>query len=459
MTGDTINRSDNKLLLYISVAVASFGGFLFGYDTAVISGAILYIKQQFSLSSGMEEVVISSLFLSAMIGAPLGGTLADRIGRKKVLIGTGILFCTGSLIMAVSPSIHTLILGRVITGLSLGMVSVTSPIYISEISMASVRGRMVTINTLAITLGTLTAYLIDYLFSFSKSWRMMFGLEILPALVLILGMLWSVETPRWLAGHSLKEKAWKALLRLRGGVDIEQEFNSLSAGVDSRGGGWSDLLNPSVRPLILLGIGLAFIRSLAGFSVVLYGYSPTIVEFAGFKSASVAILATVGIGVVNTIMSAVAIPLIDRIGRRPLMILGLCGITVSLGLLGIAFLYPSGEGFVKWIAVGALFLYIGCWSIGPRPVFWVLIAEIYPQRVRGKAMSLGSLTNWATNFLVTLTFLTLTNLIGVSGTFWLYGVFAVLTMLLFYFLVPETKGQELEEIQDNWKQKHSADTR
>ncbi len=453
MAEDNSIRSENKFFLYISVIVASFGGFLFGYDTAVISGAILYIKQQFSLSSGMEEVIISSLFLSAMIGAPLGGTLADRFGRRKVLISSGLLFCTGSFLMAVSPTILLLIIGRVITGLSLGMVSVTSPIYIAEISIASVRGRMVTINTLAITLGTLFAYLMDYFFSFSKSWRMMFGLEVIPALVLVFGMFWAVETPRWLAGHSLKEKAREALSRLRGNIDVDHELSSLTADGDSQGGGWGDLLNPSIRRLLLIGIGLAFVRSLAGFSVVLYGYSPTIVEFAGFKSASIAILATVGVGVVNTIMSAVAIPLIDRVGRRPLMIFGLCGIILSLGLLGIAFLYPSGDGFAKWIAVGALLMYIGCWSIGPRPVFWVLIAEIYPQKIRGKAMSLGSLTNWATNFLVTLTFLTLTNLIGVSGAFWLYGVFAVLTMLLFYFLIPETKGQKLEDIQQNWKQK------
>lgn len=453
MANDSGSVSTPNFFLYFSVVIASFGGFLFGYDTAVISGAILYIKQEFSLSSGMEEVVISSLFISAMVGAPLGGTIADRIGRRVVLIGVGALFLVGSLIMAFSPTIPILIAGRIMTGLSLGMVSVISPIYISEITMASVRGRMVTVNTLAITLGTLAAYLADYVLSFSEGWRTMFGLEAVAAVVLIFGMLRCVETPRWLAGHSFKEKARKAFHRLRGNVDEQEEIETLSQIGVSEKGGWSELLNPSIRRLLLIGIGLAFVRSLAGFSVVLYGYSPTIVEFAGFKSASIAILATVGVGVVNTIMSAVAIPLIDRVGRRPLMIFGLCGITLSLGLLGIAFLYPSGASFAKWIAVGALLLYIGCWSVGPRPVFWVLIAEIYPQKIRGKAMSLGSLTNWATNFLVTLTFLTLTKFIGVSGAFWLYGVFAVLTMLLFYFFIPETKGQKLEDIQQNWKQK------
>ena len=257
-------------------------------------------------------------------------------------------------------------------------------------------------------------------------------------------------------GHGYRDKARKALSRLRGGKNIDEELNSLSAGVDTKKGGWADLLSPSIRPLLLIGIGLAFVRSLAGFSIILYGYSPTIVEFAGFESASVAILATVGVGVVNTIMSSVAIPLIDRLGRRPLMIFGLSGITVSLIILGIAFLYPNTDPFVRWMAVGGLLLYIGCWSVGPRPVFWVLIAEIYPQKVRGKAMSLGSLTNWGTNCLVTLTFLTLSRLIGVSGAFWLYGFFAVLTMLVFIKFIPETKGLSLEEIEEHWRSGESA---
>jgi len=249
------------------------------------------------------------------------------------------------------------------------------------------------------------------------------------------------------------DRAREALLRLRGNDNVDEELSKLSSGAGTHGGGWSDLLNPSIRPALILGIGLAFVRALAGFSVILYGYSPTIVELAGFGSASIAILATVGVGVVNTIMTIVAIPLIDRLGRRPLMVFGLTGVIVSLGVLGTAFLYPSSEGFVKWMAIGGLLLYIATWSIGPRPVFWVLIAEIYPIKVRGKAMSLGSLTNWATNCLVTLTFLTLTNLIGVSGAFWLYGFFAIITLLLFYFFIPETKGLSLEDVQKKWRQK------
>lgn len=360
--------------------------------------------------------------------------------------------------MAVADSIPILIIGRVITGLALGMASVTAPIYISEISKADSRGRMVTFNTLAITLGTLTAYLADYIYSFKDSWRMMFGAEAVPALILIIGMFWLVETPRWFAGHALMDKAKAALKRLRGSERIEEEYSSLPHGQADKGHSWSEILDPSIRHLLLIGIGLAFVRGLAGFSIVLYGYSPTIVEFSGLKSASVAILATVGVGIVNAAASAAAIPLIDRVGRRPLMILGLIGIVVSLTLLGIAFLYPSSDGFVRWMAIGGLLLYIGCWSIGPRPVFWVLISEIYPQKVRGKAMSLGSLTNWATNFLVTLTFLSLTKLIGVSGTFWFYGFFAIVTMLLFYYFIPETKGQELEDIQDKWKSKNPYKT-
>jgi MFS family permease len=185
--------------------------------------------------------------------------------------------------------------------------------------------------------------------------------------------------------------------------------------------------------------------------VILYGYSPTILELSGFKIASFAILATVGIGIVNTIMTFVVVAIIDRIGRRPLMIIGLLGVTISLAALGITFMFGEAGEYAKWIALGSLLLYIGSWSLGPRPVFWLLISEIYPTKVRGKAMSLGSLTNWGTTWLVTLTFLPLIGLIGKTGAFWFYGFFAIVTLLVFYFLVPETNGQSLEKIEEHWR--------
>jgi sugar porter (SP) family MFS transporter len=399
----------------------------------------------------MEGVIISSLFLSAMIGAPLGGTLADKIGRRKVLLIAGVLFLVGSLSMALAPSIPILILGRVITGLSLGTVSIISPLYISEISTTSNRGKMVTFNTLGITFGTLLAYIVNYIFSNDGDWRWMFGLEALPALCITVGMLFLSETPRWLAIHSLEDKAKRVLRHIRGQKDVSQELSSIESSLSKHGSSWSELLKPSLRRAVLLGVGLAFCRGLTGFSVILYGYSPTILELSGFKIASFAILATVGIGIVNTIMTFVVVAIIDRIGRRPLMIIGLLGVTISLAALGITFMFGEAGEYAKWITLGSLLLYIGSWSLGPRPVFWLLISEIYPTKVRGKAMSLGSLINWGTIWLVTLTFLPLIGLIGKTGAFWFYGFFAIVTLLVFYFLVPETNGQSLEKIEEHWR--------
>ncbi len=450
-TNTLTHQTGHNFYFHVSVLIASLGGFLFGYDTAVISGAILFIKKQFIVSSFMEGVIISSLFLSAMIGAPLGGTLADKIGRRKVLLIAGVLFLVGSLSMALAPSIPILILGRVITGLSLGTVSIISPLYISEISTTSNRGKMVTFNTLGITFGTLLAYIVNYIFSNDGDWRWMFGLEALPALCITVGMLFLSETPRWLAIHSLEDKAKRVLRHIRGQKDVSQELSSIESSLSKHGSTWSELLKPSLRRAVLLGVGLAFCRGLTGFSVILYGYSPTILELSGFKIASFAILATVGIGIVNTIMTFVVVAIIDRIGRRPLMIIGLLGVTISLAALGITFMFGEAGEYAKWITLGSLLLYIGSWSLGPRPVFWLLISEIYPTKVRGKAMSLGSLTNWGITWLVTLTFLPLIGLIGKTGAFWFYGFFAIVTLLVFYFLVPETNGQSLEKIEEHWR--------
>jgi len=441
----------HNFYFHVSVLIASMGGFLLGYDTAVISGAILFIKKQFLVSPFLEGVIISSLFLSAMAGAPLGGTIADKIGRRKALIIAGLLFLVGSLMMAFAPNIPILILGRVIAGLSLGTVSIISPLYISELSTASNRGKMVTFNTLGITFGTLLAFIVNYIFSHDGDWRWMFGLEALPAFTLIVGMLFLSETPRWLAIHSLEDKAKSVLQHIRGKIDVIQELSSIESSLGKHGSNWTELLRASVRRAVLLGVGLAFCRGLAGFSIILYGYSPTILELSGFKIVSLAILATVSIGVVNAIMTLVAIALIDRVGRRPLMIVGLIGVTISLIAMGITFMFDGMSQYVKWIALASLLIYIGAWSVGPRPVFWLLISEIYPTKVRGKAMSLGSLTNWGITWLATLTFLPLVGLIGKTGAFWFYGFFAILTLLLFYFLIPETSGQSLEKIEDDWR--------
>ncbi len=450
-------HADSARFVYLAAAIAALGGLLSGLDTSVIAGAILFIKQQFALSPDVEEVVVSAVLLGAMLGAAVGGPLADRYGRRTVLILTAVIFALGALGTALAPTIAWLVGGRVVVGLGVGMVSVTGPLYIAEVSPANIRGRMVFVFALAITCGTLFAYLVDYAFSGIHGWRWMFGVGVIPAVMLGIGMLFLPETPRWLASHGLVDRARTALRRMRGTLDVEDEVHSIETGLGQHGGDWRELLSPGVRPALIVGIGLAICRSATGFYVIIL-YSPTILGLAGFESASVEILATVGVGVVNVLMTVVAMRLVDHVGRRPLVLIGLAGMALSLGILGLAFLVPHRLSILGWVAVASLMLFIASYSFGGR-VFYVLVSEIYPLKIRGLAMSVATVFTWGAALIVTLTFLTLVQTVGRPGTFWLYGLLGIGAWLFVYFLVPETKGKSLEEIEAYWRAgKHAEAT-
>jgi MFS transporter, SP family, galactose:H+ symporter len=299
---------------------------------------------------------------------------------------------------------------------------------------------------LAITLGILVAYLVDYAFAGSGGWRWMLGLAAVPGLILGLGMLYLPESPRWLAKHGQNEKALKILGKIRGGSDVATEFQEIQSTLSKDGeqGKWSDLLTPAVRPALAVGIGLAVFQQITGINTVIY-YAPTILQSAGISSASGAILATAGIGVVNVVMTLVSMWLIDRMGRRPLLLIGTAGIIITLGVLGFAFSRPGG-GLAR-VAVVTLMAYVASFAISLGPIFWLLIAEIYPLKIRGLAEGTAAASNWAANLLVSLTFLSLVQALGPTRTFWLYALFGVGAWIFSFYLVPETKGRTLEEIE------------
>jgi SP family galactose:H+ symporter-like MFS transporter len=247
------------------------------------------------------------------------------------------------------------------------------------------------------------------------------------------------------------EKARKVLERIRNQGDIESELREIQHSLSHQKGEWSELLKPFVRPALIAGIGLAVFQQVTGINTVIY-YAPTIFQMAGLKAASVAILATVGVGMMNVIMTLVAIWLLDRKGRRPLLLLGLAGMILSLGSMGLAFRLPGSSGIVSWAAAGSLMVYVGSFAIGLGPVFWLLIAEIYPLKIRGLAMSTATMANWGANLVVALTFLTLIRFLGRSETFWFYGAVGIGGWLFAFFLIPETKGRTLEEIEAHWRQ-------
>jgi SP family galactose:H+ symporter-like MFS transporter len=290
--------------------------------------------------------------------------------------------------------------------------------------------------------------MVDYAFAGSGGWRWMLGLAAVPGLMLGLGMIYLPESPRWLAKHGQTEKARQILTRIRDNADVTSEFqeiqNTLSQA--SEQGHWSELFGPAVRPALIVGIGLAVFQQITGINTVIY-YAPTILQSAGISSASGAILATAGIGVVNVVMTLVAMWLIDRMGRRPLLLTGTAGIGITLGILGFAFLKPGGG--LAQVAVVTLMAYVASFAISLGPIFWLLISEIYPLKIRGLAQGTAAAANWAANLVVSLTFLTLVQALGPTRTFWLYAMFAVVAWIFAYNLVPETKGCTLEEIEQS----------
>lgn len=449
----TLPRHQKQDIRFVrtAVIVASLGGLLFGYDTGVISGAILFIKGAFQLSATMQEVVVSAVLIGAVIGSAIGGRLADRFGRRRTIILAGIVFTAGAIGTAVAPTVAILIAGRIVVGAAVGIASFVSPMYMSEIAPAQVRGSLVSINQLALTIGIVVAYLVDYALSAIQGWRYMFGLAAIPSAILVIAMWRMPSSPRWLLSHGMKDGAQAVLQRIRGTQDVSRELKQIQDSLGKQTGGIDDLLRPSLRMALIVGIGLAVFQQITGINTVIY-YAPTIFQFAGFKTAGFSILATAGVGLVNVAFTALAMRLMDRVGRRPLLLVGVAGQVLGLTALGLAFYFKQVSGFLGYLAMGSLAIYVGSFAIGLGPVFWLMISEIYPLKVRGVAMSIATVANWGMNLLVALTFLTLVGWVGRPATFWIYGAIGVAAWLFIHRLVPETKGRSLEEIEEHWRQ-------
>jgi len=452
---DAVHEASSTGFVIFAAIFAAVGGLLFGYDTGVISGAILFIKEQFVLSTFQQELVVSMVLAGAALAALSGGSLSDRIGRRAALIVTSIIFIAGALVCAFAQSVTILLLGRFIVGLGIGLACATVPVYISEVSPPKARGWQVSLFQLAITVGILVAYVVDYAFAHIQGWRWMVGLAAIPGVILATAMIYMPESPRWLAKSGNVQKALAVLSRIRGTPNVNAELQEIQSTLaqETGRGNWSDLFARNVRPALTVGIGLAVFQQVTGINTVIY-YAPTILQSAGISSAAVAILLTAGIGGVNVLMTIVSMWLIDRMGRRPLLLIGTAGMVVTLGLLGLAFTRPGGA--LAYVAVGTLMAYVASFAISLGPIFWLLIAEIYPLNIRGLAEGTASAANWVANLLVSLTFLTLVEALGASRTFWLYGVLAIASWIFSYVLVPETKGRTLEEIERSWHKRTAS---
>jgi sugar porter (SP) family MFS transporter len=440
-------KKSNPFLIYGLAIIAALAGLLFGYDTGVISGAILFVRQQFNLSPGMVGVVVSAVLLGAFVGALVSGRLADRFGRRITIITVAVIFAIGALISAAAPDVVWLIIGRLVVGLAIGVSSYNAPLYIAEIAPAKNRGALVSLNQLAITFGIVVSYLVDYQLAEEDQWRLMFGLAVIPAVILAIGMLFLPETPRWLVSKNREKEAVAVLKRIRHPDDVEGELKLIHSTYESEPKGvWKSLTQSWVKYALMVGIGLAFFQQTTGINTVIY-YAPTIFQLAGLKSAESSLYATIGVGIVNMLMTIVALWLLDKWGRRPLLFTGLIGMIISLVILAIAFLLPELISSLHWIAVASLMVYVAAFAISLGPIFWLMIAEIYPLDIRGVAMGIATMTNWGFNWLVALTFLSIVNGLGAPAAFGLYAFMGVLALFFCYYMVPETKGRSLEEIE------------
>jgi sugar porter (SP) family MFS transporter len=441
--------SDSRRFVYISASLAALNGLLFGFDTGVISGALPLIAETFGLSTFIQEVVVSVVLAGAAIGAATGGTLADRWGRRRVTMFGSVIFFISSLGMAFSPTVWWLIGFRLLVGFGIGIASIVGPLYISEIAPPKIRGSLGTLQQLAITLGILLAYFINYIFASllqgPEAWRWMLGFGIVPAAILGFGMARLPESPRWLVRKDRDEEAHDVLTRIRTESSVDDELDEIQEIEEVQTRDLSTLLESWARPALIVGVGLAIFQQITGINTVLY-YAPTILGSIGLGTLT-AILATVGIGIVNVALTVVAVWQVDRLGRRPLLLISVGGMTVMLGIMGAIFYFTGLSGTIAWLAAASLALYVAFFAVGLGPIFWLMIAEIYPLQVRGVGEGAASVANWAANLIVTLTFLSLVHAIGRGFTFWLYGVVSVFAFLFIYSFVPETKGRSLEEIE------------
>ncbi|MDX2430946.1 MAG: sugar porter family MFS transporter [Bacteroides sp.] len=465
-------KKSNKGVVVVIASIAATGGLLFGFDTGVISGAIPFLQDYFVLTDSQVENVTALGLIGAVVGALVTGQITDILGRKKVILASAFIFATGAVWTGFAPTVTQLMISRFYLGIAIGVSSFAVPLYISEISPTKIRGTLVSMFQLLITVGILSAYLSDNALADNNNlecWRPMLWVGVFPAVILFIGMFFLPETPRWLMSKGREEESRKVLARIEDEEFIEASIAAMKSdiNIDKSQAGWREIFKPWLRNALIIAMGIMFFQQFVGINTVIY-YSPKIFLAAGFEGAEAAIKASVIVGAVNVLFTIISLFVIDRLGRRKLYFIGLSGIAVALVCMGLGFMLP-GAG--KWFLVVSMLVYIAFFAISLGPLGWLIITEVFPTRVRGLGASIGSLSNWGFNTLVVWTFYKMASAIGnakavvvpegqdlsdvcpscVGSVFWIFAAVALIGIVWGYFYIPETKGVSLEKIEEHWR--------
>jgi len=455
MTRESAKTKKTNATVIIVCFLAAIAGLMFGLDTGVISGAKQFIIKDFGLEAhlGLQGWLVAALTVGAAIGAVSAGALSSGIGRKYSLLLAAVIFVLGSLLSASSPNIGILIFARGFIGLAVGIASYATPLYLAEIAPERIRGSMISFYQLLITTGLLLAYLSDTYFSYWEAWRAMLGVVVIPALVLFCGILFVPRSPRWLASKGRNMEAIEVLRKVRSSeIEVKEELSQIKEGLKVKQKGWSLFKNNSnFRRSVGLGMLLQIMQQVTGINIILY-FAPEIIKMAGFTSIEEQMWGSALIGLINVLATFIAISVVDKWGRRPILFLGyavMAAAMISLALIMSAVAGGADIAFLHYLSLVVLALFIIGFAASAGPIAWVLCSEIQPLKGRDFGVTVSTATNWVMNMILSASFLALIAALGQANTFWLYGGFNIICLILIYFFVPETKGVSLEKIEAN----------
>ncbi len=450
-----MKKTKNTLIVWIA-GLVSIGGILYGYDMGVISGALLFIQNSIPMTDTQIGFIVGAVLGGGLFGTLIAGPIGDRYGRRFLIALSSIIFLLGVTLIQFAGTFVTLLLARFLLGIGVGVVAVSVPLYVSEIVPSKDRGKYVTFFQLLLTFGIVLSYFVDLIFTPSGEWRAMFAVLLIPATILLLGVFFLPESPRWLMANKQEEKAHAILQKIRSNpTEVAEDMQSIKQGLTAVQGSWRQLFSQKLLFPSLIAISVAIFNQLTGINSFLQ-YAPLILKNAGISSNLVTMIGSAGIGMLNFLFTIIAITLIDSLGRRPLLLTGVTGVILSEIFLGAVNFFVPNSPFAGILSLLGLLFFIMSFAIGPGVVVWLVISELFPTQIRGAGIAVCLFFNSLASTILAVMFLPLVKHLGVGQTYWLFAFFSCGYFLVTYFLLPETKEKSLEEIQHFFFEKNAA---